>query len=278
MQFNRKTKYCLLCVGILLFCAHAIMGPTPSFAIGAGDIKKDEKGEGKSRGPWERKPSGGEKYPESGGGFISIDPDVPTIGSGGSVTGQPPRGITRREPPIGERPLLVVPPLENVKISDKREKDFGSYIVRTSLYRKDSDGRYVLINREDSAFSQQQSIGDEAPGDWTKMTFDDYIDARPGLKDYDRLSISEEAYIALRDAECHEISNPTARRQCLEFRKNRRTEWLDGLTQKNDDGIAITEDNVPLTGKTYDVAAAPLEPAIKVGKKRPELAYNPCNL
>ena len=193
-----------------------------------------------------------------------------------TVTESAPRGISRREAPVGERPLLVVPPLEDVKKSDTGEKDFGSYLVRTSLYRKDSDGRYVLIRREDSAFSQQQDVGAGATEVWQKMAFDDYVNARPGLRDYDKLTISEEVYTVLRDAECHEIPNPVARTQCLEFRKNRRTEWLDGLTQKRDDGIVINENNVPLTGRRYELAAAPLEPAQRMGRKRPELADNPC--
>ena len=50
-----------------------------------------------------------------------------------TVTSEAPRGVSRRESPVGERPLLIVPPLDEVKFSDSNTKDFGSYLVRTSV-------------------------------------------------------------------------------------------------------------------------------------------------
>ena len=194
-----------------------------------------------------------------------------------TVTEKALRGISRRETPVGERPLLIVPPFEDVKQSDTGTKDFSSYLVRTSLYRKEN-GKYVLIRREDSAFSQQQALGGTANEVWKKMKFDDYIAARPGLIDYDKLSISDASYIILRDAECNTMSDGTRRLQCLEFRRQRHTEWLDGLLQKNDTGDVITENNVPLKGTDYNIAAAPLELVTRSGVTNKKLANYPCDI
>ena len=192
-----------------------------------------------------------------------------------TVTGEAPRGVSRRGAPIGERPLLVVPPLEEAKLSDSGEKDFGSYLVRTSLYRKEN-GKFVLMRREDSAFSQQQSRGGASNENWKRMKFDDYVAARPGLSGYERMTVTEEGYVAMRDAECKYLVDGKMKEQCHEFRKNRRTEWLDGLIQKNDTGDTVTEDVVSLRGGTYDIAVAPLEPVEKPGVRHPELAPDPC--
>lgn len=190
------------------------------------------------------------------------------------VTGTPARGVTRRLAPDGERPLIVVPPLETVKLSDTGPKDYNSYVLKISLYEKDAEGRWTLSEKRTGAFAQQSS----APGtvNWASLGFDDYVKARPGLANYDKMSMSEADYLKMRDAECNAIADATLREQCLEFRKNRRTEWLDGLLSKNDIGGIINETVAPLRGATYEVAAAPLEEPEREGVLRPGIAPNPC--
>lgn len=196
------------------------------------------------------------------------------LGSDEFVTDFPARGISRRIAPKGQRPLIVVPPFETVKLSDAAVRDYNSYVLRISLYEKDVEGRWTLSAKRVGAFAQQSS----QPGavNWASLGFDDYVKARPGLADYDKLSISETAYVTMRDAECNVMTDPDAKEQCLAFRKHRRTEWLDGLLQKDDNGKVVTETVAPLTGGSHPVAAAPLEETGRPGVKHPELAFNPC--